>query len=223
MPASSAGSYEASGYATGVANNYLDNYNNKPVLGASAIGPGYNVYPFVNNSKDYFLERKVYNESLAQENGGSFSKESLGLSIGILADSEFGGRYYFKETSNTFFDLSNISKFGTYGTTALDFYDISSGLYKVATATSPQERTDAANSLAFDGFLMGVGKAWPALGLTIGIGKVISTTDAYKQGMIDGRNKAFIQKNGYPVNHTATIKSDSGMYRECEVCPLKFR
>ncbi|WP_426483550.1 RHS repeat-associated core domain-containing protein [Flavobacterium sp. 2] len=221
--AATAASLGSSTVATNFTNNYLENYNNKPALGASAVGPGDDLHSFVNNSKDYFSERKVVSESLGQDNGGSFSKESLGLSMGILSESKFEGRYYFKETTNTFFDLKNISKFGTYGSNILDLYDIGSGFSKIATATSPQERTDAANSLAFDGFLIGLGRKWPAVGLTIGIGKVISTTDTYKQGMIEGRNKAFIQKNGHPVNHTATIKSDSGMYRECEICPLKFR
>ncbi|PWB19379.1 FG-GAP-like repeat-containing protein [Flavobacterium sp. HTF] len=50
--ASSAGSFLASSYTSSVANNYLDNYNNKPVLGVSAIGPGYDMPLFANNSKD---------------------------------------------------------------------------------------------------------------------------------------------------------------------------
>ncbi|MFC4389775.1 RHS repeat-associated core domain-containing protein [Flavobacterium quisquiliarum] len=50
------GSGLATSYATGATNSYIDNYNNKPALGASAIGLGYDdLHSFVNNnSKDEF-------------------------------------------------------------------------------------------------------------------------------------------------------------------------
>jgi hypothetical protein len=47
---SSVASFSAS---TGL-NRYTDNYNNKPVLGASAIGPGFDIPSFVNNNKYSF-------------------------------------------------------------------------------------------------------------------------------------------------------------------------
>lgn len=48
--ASSVASYNAT---TGL-NSYTENYNNKPILGASAIGPGYDMASFVNNGKNTF-------------------------------------------------------------------------------------------------------------------------------------------------------------------------
>lgn len=217
--ASSVASYNAT---TGI-NSYTDNYNNKPALGASATGQWDNVNSFVGSNQNNLWKNEAFTGKSEQNNESNFSKEFLGLSVGVVSESKFGGRYYFKDMENTFFNVGNISKFGAYGGTALDLYDIGAGFYKVSTASSNQERTDASNSLAFDGLLIGVGRKWPIAGLAIGIGKVVSTTEVYKQGMIDGRNSAFIQKNGYPVNHTASIRSDSGMYRECETCPLKFK
>lgn len=44
-----------SAYATGGTNSYIDNYNNKPALGASAIGPGYaDMHSFVSNNDNIF-------------------------------------------------------------------------------------------------------------------------------------------------------------------------
>ncbi|QLC67022.1 VCBS repeat-containing protein [Flavobacterium sp. LPB0248] len=57
-----AASGAASSYTTGVVNNYLDNYNNKPALGSSAIGSGYDLPSFVeNNSKGDFDFREASN------------------------------------------------------------------------------------------------------------------------------------------------------------------
>ncbi|MET3028390.1 hypothetical protein ABXT06_17045 [Flavobacterium sp. UW10123] len=212
----------ASSYATSVTNNYLENYNNKPALEPSAIGPGYNFESF-SNSQENNLEIGAIGGNLQKNDDSDFSKEFLALSVGTLSESKFEGRYYFKGTTNTFFDLGNVSKFGTYGLNILDGYTVFSGFYNIFQAKSHEEKIDATYSLGFDGLIIGAGRKWPLVGITVGIGKVVSTTEVYKQGMIDGRNKAFIQENGYPVNHTATIKPDSGMYRQCEICPLKFR
>ena len=72
--ASSAGSFYATSTASGFANNYLDNYNNKPVLGASAVGPGYaDVHAFVSNDKLSFWEFFNSANSSAFENRNTVS------------------------------------------------------------------------------------------------------------------------------------------------------
>lgn len=85
--ASSAGSFYASKEATGFANNYLDNYNNKPMLGASAIGPGYaDVHPFVNNDKLSFWEFFTNTSDSSLENRNTVSS--------LITNSTFTGIGY---------------------------------------------------------------------------------------------------------------------------------
>ncbi|RTY97614.1 hypothetical protein EKM02_13495 [Flavobacterium sp. RSP49] len=176
-----------------------------------------------NTSDFYSLNNVIVRGGSKSKPASDFSKESFALSMSVLDESKLNGRHYFKNMENTFFDFSTISKFGAYGSNVLDLYDIGAGFYKVSTAKSSAERTDASNSLAFDGVIIALGKQYPILGITITVAKVISNTDTYKQGLHNGRKKAFIQKNGYPVNHTATIKPNSGMYRNFPKCPLEFK
>ncbi|MET3028389.1 RHS repeat-associated core domain-containing protein [Flavobacterium sp. UW10123] len=56
-----AASGAASSYTTGVANNYLDNYNNKPALGASAIGEGYDLPSYIENKSKGDFDFKAAN------------------------------------------------------------------------------------------------------------------------------------------------------------------
>lgn len=84
--ASSAGSFYASQASTGFANNYLDNYNNKPMLGASAIGPGYNGSSFINNNSYNFLNdpNNVYEDNLAIKGNLSTVGALLGGASGLM-------------------------------------------------------------------------------------------------------------------------------------------
>ncbi|WP_029272449.1 RHS repeat-associated core domain-containing protein [Flavobacterium sp. KJJ] len=72
---SSTGSGVASSYATEATNSYIDNYNNKPALGASAVSSGDGKYAQLYKSSQTETASRYNNEAFAYA-GGDFFRTS---------------------------------------------------------------------------------------------------------------------------------------------------
>jgi hypothetical protein len=144
--------------------------------------------------------------------------------IGTIGDAgemfDFG-RYYIED--NKFLNLNLPSKYlGAGG----DIYDLGSGTYKIINSKTDAERKSNIISTGVDCVVIGVSQKYPAIGVVYGTLKIIGDSDVYHKAQHDARRDTYYKKHGsYPdgVNQTATLRQDSGMYRECATCPLKFR
>lgn len=142
------------------------------------------------------------------------------------ATSNFNGRYYFSDMDNTYFDLKNFSKWGGYLGTAANTYCISTGIYDIYNAKNQQEMNFATASLTFNASVIAVSRYYPIVGIGVGTLNIIADSEVYHNARYEAKREAYFKKHGsYPngVNHTATLSQNSGMYRECPTCPLKFR
>ena len=144
--------------------------------------------------------------------------------IGTIGDAgemfDFG-RYYIED--NKFLNLNLPSKYlGAAG----DVYDIGSGVYKLYNSNTDAEIKSNFSSFGLDVAVIGVSRRHPVVGVVYGTLKIIRDSDTYSKALHKATREAYYKKYGsYPdgVNHTATLRQSSGMYRECATCPLKFR
>nr|WP_229335293.1 RHS repeat-associated core domain-containing protein [Flavobacterium sp. ALJ2] len=192
-----------------------------------------------NNSKDAangVVQNKPVVKPDTMNNGGegqgsvrdNFNNISnyTGLIGDIGATTNFNGRYYFSDMDNTYFDFKNFSKWGGYLGTAANTYNISTGIYDIYNAKNQQEMNFATASLTFNASVIAVSRYYPIVGIGVGTLNIIGDSEVYHNALYEAKREACFKKYGsYPngVNHTATLNQNSGMYRECPTCPLKFR
>jgi RHS repeat-associated protein len=211
--------------SVGMSNNEW-NSNRRADMDRQAGGDGMDIA----NPDGYVKKRSTATASDAQEEGETDedgnpidppkkkkSKKDNEDKVDVLSET-LGIIFTFGEESNI-----PLSSYFGYLATLKDSYEIFKGFYEVYLADSKVKKDEKIRMLMLNSTIIAISRYNPEIGITISTGRLISTTNLYKQEMEKAKNGAFIKKYGYPVNHSAMLKQDSGMYRNCETCPLKFR
>lgn len=144
-----------------------------------------------------------------EEEGNDYKSQALGIGLTLAEESETG-----------------ISKLAFKASLIKDGYEVGKGVYNVATAKTEEKRSEATQELVGSSIIIGVSRWNPYVGIGISLGQIISTTDLYKQEQAKAAEIEWHKRNGYPINDAVAkpmFTQDTGMYRECSNCPLKFR
>jgi hypothetical protein len=81
-------------------------------------------------------------------------------------------------------------------------------------------------SLTVDGIMIKVGQRHPLAAAVYGVVKIVGSSDMYLREKEIARQNEWHKKHGYPINDAIAkpmFRQDSGMYRNCPTCPLKFK
>lgn len=144
-----------------------------------------------------------------EEEGNDNKSQALGIGLTLAEESETG-----------------ISKLAFKAGVVKDGYEAGKGIYNIATAKTEEKRSEATQELVGSSIIIGISRWNPYVGIGIGLGQIISTTDLYKQEQAKAAEVEWHKRNGYPINDAVAkpmFTQDTGMYRECSNCPLKFR
>ncbi|HEX8269339.1 MAG TPA: RHS repeat-associated core domain-containing protein [Flavobacterium sp.] len=171
---------------------------------------------------EIFYNTKIFNTTFGADFDLTFNVIGIFGDAGETLDqvSPFG-RYYIE--NNKFIHLKTpIRAFGIIG----DAYDMGSGAYKIINSKTEAERNAHITSTGVDGVIIFASRRHPAIGVAYSTLKIVGNSDMYKKAALEASREAYLKKHGcYPdgVNHTATLKQDPGMYKECATCPTKYR